>query len=139
MVNVKELEKYVTTQSCKAKGRRAQQVICKKLLEECPKLEPDDILSRGMGQNGEDVMLSPLARKYYPFIIECKNTEKLNVVGIFNEHKEKYKSKAGLKMLIHSRNRQEPLVTMSFMDFMELYTNMTHYTKIWKEDGFEQK
>jgi len=86
-----------------------------------PSLEPDDILSRGMGQNGEDVMLSPAARKIYPFFIECKCVEKLNVVGVFNEHYNKYKDKLGYSLLVHSRNRQTPLVTLRWEDFMEIY------------------
>lgn len=116
----------MTTASCKAKGRKLQKWVCQILLNLCPMLEADDILSRGMGQNGEDVMLSPAARKVYPLWIECKNVEKLNVVGVFNEHFNKYKERKGLSMLVHSRNKQVPLVTMRFEDFMEVY-NTSRY------------
>ncbi len=74
-----------------------------------------------MGQNGEDVMLSPAARKIYPLFIECKNVEKLNVVGVFNEHYSKYKDRKGYSLLVHARNRQEPLVTLRFEDFIKMY------------------
>jgi hypothetical protein len=85
-------------------------------------LEPDDITSRGMGQNGEDVILSPAARKIYPWYVEAKNTEKLNVVGVFNEHYNKYKHKnKSLISLVHTKNRNEPLITLRFEDFMEIY------------------
>ena len=32
-----------------------------------------------MGDSGEDILLSPAARKLFPFSVECKNQEKLNI------------------------------------------------------------
>ena len=32
-----------------------------------------------MGESGEDIQLSPAARKLIPFAFECKNQEKLNI------------------------------------------------------------
>ena len=43
-----------------------------KLLETFPDLEPDDIKSTVMGDSGEDIQLSPLARKIIPLTIEVK-------------------------------------------------------------------
>jgi hypothetical protein len=43
------------------------------ILRRHPSLEPDDVRSTGMGQSGEDVQLSPTARKLLPFGIECKS------------------------------------------------------------------
>lgn len=73
-----------------------------------------------MGVSGQDVQLSPAARKIFDLYIESKNVEKLNVPGTFWEHYGKYDTKPGLKLLIHSRNRQSPLVTMRIEDFMTL-------------------
>ena len=42
-------------------------------------LEEDDIKSQTMGMTGEDIVLSPAARKLIPYSIECKNVERLNV------------------------------------------------------------
>ena len=67
------------TSSAKAKGRRLQQKVRDLLLETFTELEPDDIRSTSMGVSGEDLQLSPAARKLIPFAIECKNQEKLNV------------------------------------------------------------
>lgn len=61
------------TQSAKAKGRRLQQWTRDKLLEYAPSLEPDDVKSTSMGAGGEDVQLSPAARKIYPISVECKS------------------------------------------------------------------
>lgn len=113
----------MTTASCKAKGRKFQQWICAKLLELGAPfgLEPDDVRSTSMGASGVDVLLSPAARRLFPFDIECKAVEALNVVGVFNEHYEKYKNSPAVKILAHTRNRQTPLVTMRFEDFIALW------------------
>jgi len=113
------------TSSAKAKGRRLQQEVCR-LLRELGKpygLVDDDLTSRGMGQNGTDVVFSPAARRVVNCSIECKNVEKLNVVTVFLEHFEKYKQDDSLKLLVHSRNHTEPMVTLRLSDFMEIFKN----------------
>lgn len=59
--------------SAKAKGRKLQQKVVEIILKSCPSLEPDDVTSRSMGANGEDVLLSPKARSLLPLSIECKS------------------------------------------------------------------
>lgn len=61
------------TSSAKAKGRRLQQYVRDLILKYSPSLEPDDVKSTSMGAGGEDVQLSPAARKQYPVSIECKS------------------------------------------------------------------
>lgn len=60
-------------QSRKAKGRLLQQWVRDVILRYSPSLEPDDVKSTSMGAQGEDVQLSPAARKQYPISIECKS------------------------------------------------------------------
>ena len=60
-------------QSAKQKGRKLQQYVRDLILKYSPSLEPDDVKSTSMGANGEDVQLSPAARKQYPVSIECKS------------------------------------------------------------------
>ena len=60
------------TRNAKAKGRLGQQEVRDKLLESFPDLEPDDIKSTVMGDSGEDIQLSPAARKIIPLTIEVK-------------------------------------------------------------------
>ena len=52
-----------TASSSKAKGRLGQQEVRDKILKTFPELEPDDVRSTAMGQSGEDIQLSPRARK----------------------------------------------------------------------------
>jgi hypothetical protein len=112
----------VRPQSCKAKGRRFQQQICADLLAIGQRfgLEPDDIQSRSMGANGVDVILSPAARRLLGLLIEAKNVEALNVVGVFQKHLKAYETTPGLKLLVHTRNRTEPMVTLRWQDFLSL-------------------
>ena len=70
----------------KAKGRRLQNWVRDKLhyafitvWTKIPRLEEDDIKSQTMGMPGEDIVLSPAARKIIPYSFECKNVEKLNI------------------------------------------------------------
>ena len=66
--------------SSKAKGRRLQNLVRDKLRAAfSSSLEEDDIKSQTMGMTGEDIVLSPAARKLIPYSIECKNVERLNV------------------------------------------------------------
>lgn len=83
-------------------------------------LEDADVESRGMGQNGEDLVLSPAFRRLLNLDFECKSVEALNVAKTFFDHYKKYKDRPSLKLLAHKRNRQEPLVTLLWTDFIQL-------------------
>ena len=65
--------------SAKNKGKRLQNKVRDLILEKFQQLEEDDVRSTTMGDSGEDVLLSPAARKLFPFSVECKNQEKLNI------------------------------------------------------------
>ena len=68
------------TRSAKNKGKRLQNDVRDLILETFKQLEEDDVRSTTMGDSGEDVLLSPVAaRKLFPFSVECKNQEKLNI------------------------------------------------------------
>ena len=59
--------------SAKAKGRTLQKLVRDTILKCSPSLEQDDVKSTSMGAQGEDVQLSPAARRQYPISIECKS------------------------------------------------------------------
>jgi hypothetical protein len=69
----------VRPQSAKAKGRRLQQEVRDAVLATFPSLEPDDVRSTSMGASGADLLLSPAARRVFPYFVECKNVESLNI------------------------------------------------------------
>ena len=106
------------TSSAKAKGRRLQQQVRTQLIEELD-IHPEDIESRPMGSQGEDLIMSRAAREAFPYSIECKNQEKLNVWAAWEQAKESCKSYKPL--VVMSRNRQETLVVMRLDDLISLH------------------
>ena len=106
--------------SAKSKGRRHQQDTCKKLLEVGNGLEPDDIRSTSMGAGGEDVLLSPAARRQFPFSIECKNVEKLSIWSAIAQSRDNCKPEH-TPVVVFTRNREDPQISMPFEKFLEIY------------------
>ena len=74
--------------SAKAKGRRLQNKIRDDLRTAFPQLEDDDIKSQTMGMPGEDIVLSPAAKKMIQYSFECKNVEKLNIWATIEQAEE---------------------------------------------------
>ncbi len=107
------------TSSAKAKGRRLQQKVAERLRQHTG-LGLADIASTPMGTQGIDVMLSGAARAKVPFAIETKNVEKINIWGCWKQTETNAKL-TGLKpLLVFGRNHEEPLVCLTFEDFMEM-------------------
>ena len=110
----------MTPQSAKAKGRKLQKWFRQRLIDTL-KLHPDDVESRSMGAGGEDIMLSTKARNMFPYSVECKNQESLNVWKAFEQ--AEHNSGVYQPLLIIKRNRKEPLAVVEANHFMELIDN----------------
>ena len=109
----------LTVRSAKAKGRKLQQYVRDMLLLYSKRLlEQDDIRSTAMGQGGEDIQFSPAARKIYPYSIECKNVEKLNVWEAIQQAKDN--SKGHTPMVVFKKNGESPFVAIPFTEFLRL-------------------
>ena len=107
------------TRSAKNKGKRLQNTVRDILLETFKEdLEPDDVKSAVMGDSGEDIQLSPAARKIIPYSIECKNQEKLNIWGAL-EQAEKNSGDSN-PVLIFKRNRSKTYAVLEIEDFIKL-------------------
>ena len=98
-------------QSGKAKGRRLQQWIANEILNRFTGLDPDDVTSRSMGCSGEDVLLSPKARGKFPFSVEAKNTERLNLHRAYSQCVENSKD-LHEPLLIVKKNHTRPLAVV---------------------------
>ena len=92
------------TQSAKAKGRRLQKEIKELILEKFSSLEEDDVRSTSMGASGEDILLSPAARKLFPFSVECKAHEKLNIWSAIEQAEENASGYEQMQPNIHKCN-----------------------------------
>lgn len=109
------------TQSAKAKGRRLQQWV-RDLLMNTFNLEEGDVESRSMGASGEDIMLSPLARSFFPYSVECKNTEKVNIWKSYEQAKSNCKQFE--PMLVVKRNKSKPLIIIDAEYFIQWQKNL---------------
>ena len=106
------------TQSAKAKGRRFQQWVRNLLIEELS-VHPEDIESRRMGAGGEDLIMARAAREKFPYSIECKNQESLNVWKSYQQAESN--SGDHEPILFIKRNNQKPLVVVDAEYFVRLH------------------
>ena len=104
--------------SAKNKGKRLQNKIRDLILEKFDILEPDDVRSITMGDSGEDILLSPAARKLFPFSVECKNQEKLNIWGALEQAEENSGNHSPL--VIFKRNRSKTYAVLEFKELLKL-------------------
>jgi hypothetical protein len=93
------------TRSAKNKGKRLQNDVRDLILETFKQLEPDDLLS-------------PAARKLFPFSVECKNQEKLNIWSSLQQAEDN----AGehIPLVVFKRNRSKTYVAFELDKLMEI-------------------
>lgn len=108
----------ITVQSAKAKGRRLQQWVRDKLYALFPTLEEGDVTSTSMGAGGEDIKLSPAARKLIPYSIECKQKKKHSVYTMYDQAIAN--SGKHTPLLIVRQDRREALVVVDAEHFFKL-------------------
>ena len=111
------------TQSAKAKGRRFQQWVRDQLIEQLD-VHPEDIESRSMGAGGEDLIMSKAARNKFPFSIECKNQERMNIWSAW----EQAINNRGIyePLVVIKKNGVDPLVVLDakvFMEYVKVFNN----------------
>lgn len=87
-------------------------------------LLPDDIDVTSSGAPGRDLKLSPHAQKQFPFAIEVKNVEKLNVREAYEQACSHARS-GEIPILFHTKNRSEMLVTLRAEDFLQFLKSRT--------------
>ena len=105
--------------SAKNKGKRLQNKIRDLILEKFNNiLEQDDVRSITMGDSGEDILLSPVARRLFPFSVECKAQESLSIWSALQQAE----SNAGkhIPLLVFKRNRSKTYVVLEFDKLLEL-------------------
>ena len=105
-------------QSGKAKGRRLQQWTRDALIESLH-IHPEDIESRSMGAGGEDLIMSRAAREEFPYSVECKNQEKLNIWSAYKQASEN--SGKYTPIVVLKKNNVKPLVLIDAQDFIDIH------------------
>ena len=110
------------TQSAKAKGRRLQQWFRDQLIEKL-EVHPEDIESRSMGAGGEDLIMARAARKKFPYSVECKNQEKLNVWESYSQAVDNCNNYE--PVVVIKRNNHKALVVVDAEYFVGLHKDET--------------
>jgi hypothetical protein len=114
--------------SAKAKGRRLQQQLAKDV-ERAFGLAEGDVLSRSSGATGTDLILSPAAARIFPFAVEAKNQERVNIWQAWKQASANSRSGVARSsgttpispLLVISRNgTQHPLAILAWEDFLTL-------------------
>lgn len=103
--------------SAKAKGRTFQQWVQKHILTTFLTLEPDDVKSTSMGAGGEDVQLSPAARKLVPYQIECKS-KATSQIHTYYEQAASHGDHEPLVLV--KQDRKKPLAVVDAVHFFQL-------------------
>lgn len=110
----------MTPSSAKAKGRKFQQWVRDLILNTFKdRLQTDDCKSTSMGAGGEDIQLSPHARKVFPFSIECKHRSSFSFYKIYDQAKAN--SKKSEPLVFVKANRRDALIMMDAKKFMQIY------------------
>lgn len=107
------------TRAAKAKGRVGQNEIRDKLLETFTEFEPDDIKSTTMGDTGEDIQLSPAARKKLPITIEVKR-RKSGMKMAYDYIEQASKHGKGEPVVFFRADRKDWITMISIDHYMEL-------------------
>ncbi len=110
-----------TVASRKAKGRRLQQWICKKISDLTGyAVGPDEMIaSREMGQSGTDVRLIGPARTDFPFAVEAKNQESWSIHSWIKQAKDNME-KDMVWLLIAKRNHDAPVIVIDAEEFFNM-------------------
>jgi hypothetical protein len=96
------------------------------LLIEKLDIDPEDIESRSMGAGGEDLIMSKAARNKFPFSIECKNQERMNIWSAW----EQANNNRGIyePLVVIKKNGVPPLVVLDANVFL-------NYVKVIEDDN----
>jgi hypothetical protein len=77
-----------------------------------------------MGVSGEDLLLSPAARRFLPISVECKSRASISVYSYY----EQAKKNAGAyePVCVIKQNRSKPLVVVDAEYFFKLLKESNH-------------
>jgi hypothetical protein len=109
------------TSSAKAKGRSLQKFVEERIGKSFNLTygKDQDVESRGMGQHGTDIRLTPKALKRFPFSVECKNVERGSVWSFIEQARDNQLPNTDW-LVVWKRNRTKPIVVMDFETFIKL-------------------
>lgn len=119
----KHLAPGIKASSAKGKGRDAQQWLrdrIRTILSFYWELhDPDHVNSIGMGQSGMDILLSPTAKKVFPFAFEVKNQDKIGFWPVVAQAKANASNL--FPAIMFKKNRTEPWIAVQAEVFLGIW------------------
>lgn len=102
----------------KAKGRKLQKIVVDAILNIFPGLTKRDVKSTSMGKSGEDVELSEAASKLFPFSVEAKWHENLNIWSALEQAESQ--NRELIPLAVFKRNGSKVFCALEFETFMKI-------------------
>ena len=107
-----------------AKARYLQNIVKDYIIKLYPSLTKKDIRTSLTGENSADIkLLTPTARKLFPYSVECKNQEKLNIWESYSQAVDNCKDYE--PVVVIKRNNHKPLVVVDAEYFVGLHKDET--------------
>ena len=113
--------------SAKAKGRNFQNKVREMIMEKLG-INEHDIKTAVMGESGMDIILSKAGRDTFPYAVECKKVEKINVWKCYDQACEN--SNDLTPLLVFSKNHSKVMVCFEFEDFLDLVENARGFQRM---------
>lgn len=108
----------------KKKGRKFQNEIRDILIDKIG-INKDNIKTAMMSESGEDIKLSKEARDKFPYSIETKNVESINIWKAIKQAKQNCNDH--VPIVIFKRNYMDPHVVIPFDDFLDMVNKINKY------------
>lgn len=105
------------TSSAKAKGRNLQNYVADAIRVKFPEFGMEHVRPAIMGESGVDIHLYGDLQTLFPFSIECKNQEALNIWAAWKQSETNTMNGTHTALVI-KRNRIKPLIVLDFDDFI---------------------
>jgi len=118
-------KRKITIASAKAKGRKLQKIVAQKIAEifkkTCGYGDDDEIKIRIMGQKGVDIIFDNETEKKFPFSIECKNQERININQAIMQSEKNKKNNTNWLLVIKNKKLKNPVVLLEIDAFLNLF------------------
>lgn len=108
------------TSSAKAKGRNLQNAVRDLIVAILPDRLKCQARAALMGETGADIKIVGEARDYFPYSVECKNQERLNLWASWDQTTHNAGKEKLSPLLFIKKNRTEILAVMKATEFFDM-------------------
>ena len=131
----------IKTSSAKGKGRKFQNHVRDAILKRFEWLGEGDVGSCSMGSSGEDIPMSPIARRTIPISIECKKTRKHPAMAEMKQARANAKGidAPAVVWSPHGSGPKDCMITFNLEDFLDFYEMVAHFRLSMIEEQEESK